>query len=254
MTEQEYAEKVLQMWADWAESGERDLHFPTILASEHNSNVINTEVRKFFNNSGRAIPRPKELSGLIRGLGDIAKGGRVQYDHSAPEPVNPALNMPDADEPLLKNLRCYEDLNERGAQISKKVMSLGGGAGGADAMGRDRGNELLEKLNRRIAWIQNNKIRRDDLPPSDAPKTPQLAKPVVTVPSEILEAHKLVDSMTIADVGETGDGAGRHTLLPIRMKKFHRDIDERYAKRESPESILENTKTLIKDSGSGSIR
>src|SRR5579862_5441341 len=129
----------------------------------------------------------------------------------APEPVNPALNMPDA-------------------------------------------NELLEKLNRRIAWIQNNKIRRDDLPPSDAPKTPQPAKPVFTVPSKILEAHKLVDSMTVGDIGSTTDGAGRHTLLPIRMKKFHLDIDERYAKRESPESILENTKTLIKDSGSGSIR
>jgi hypothetical protein len=251
MTEQEYEQALVKMWADWG--NEKKQNFPTLLATEHNVRVILVEVESFFNNSG-AVPRAKELTALVKNLGDIELGGKLQYHHSTSqttqEPAAPTLPYPD--EPELKDLLSKQDIIVHGERVSRKVLSQGGGSGGTDAFGRSRSNPLLEKLNARLQHLRlyGPEFREYD---EETPE-PKPARPIYTVPAEVTQAHSLVDAMNLSDIGTVTSSEGRITLLRKRKERFHQDINDRYANRESAKSILENTKASIKKSGDGGVQ
>ena len=203
-----------------------------------------------------------EVDAIVKGLGDIDFGGKLQYHHASGQNApmgEPALNLPDANEPLLKNLRCLEDITEHGHAISKKVIQQGGGAGGTDAAGRSRSNPLLEKLNRRLAYIQEHNIQLADLlrlglDPKPAESKPAPARqPIFVAPPEVSEAHALVDAMTLADIATVTSGLGRRGALDKKKDRLHADITQMRANGESAASVLQKTKDAIKKSGSGSI-
>src|SRR5438445_4438334 len=141
----------------WMAAGKKPAN---LLVTENNSLFITSTISKYIQQTGRK-PSVEEVDQIIKSLGDIALGGKLQYHGAAVvNAVDPTLNFPDADEPLLKNLRCLEDIEERGEQLARKILSRGDGVGGTDEFGRSRSNELLEKFNRRTKYIADHNIQR----------------------------------------------------------------------------------------------
>jgi hypothetical protein len=185
--------------------------------------------------------------------------GRLQYAQATPAPVAEAKpeepsvldGMPDADEPLLKSLRCLEDVRERGTELSRKILQLGGhGVGGSR-------NELLDRLNRRLAWIQSNRIERSqwvergELVPAE-----KQTKSEPSQDANITEALRLIDGLTYQDIGWSGDGGvtGKHAIVATAKKKLNVFVARAEARRYPAEQILAKVQDEIKKLGDCSIR
>jgi hypothetical protein len=250
MTHEEFAVELQHLYEDW-ERTEMPKHCPGFLFTENNlirvGHVIGQHVRYT-----RALPNVRELTGLIKSLGDIQAGGKLEFHHAsqvivqqaapAPPPPNPADNLPFAEIKELSFLKTAEDVQRFEARVERDGLSY---MSGFKRLRRNSTKDY-EELNARIAYIKEHNLR--------APKPIAAPKQVVTIPAPIAEARKLVDSMTLQDVGQTGSSGGRRTLLANKQKRLHTEINQMSSNGKKPSVIIQWVTDEIKRFGESSIR
>jgi hypothetical protein len=258
LNDEEYTQKVLQLWADWRQTDQQGFaeqsQFPNLNATESNVRKINAAIEMFFNDIG-AVPRARELSALIRNLGDLdvvnpktGKLGSLEYHHGTIV-VNPAYNLPHDDIPALKNIRNMADVirvTNMSSDLLRQLKFLKPPKPGVAQV-------AFEHLNARMKHITDNKIGVGEPETSVEEKT-AAKKPIFSTPPEVTQAHELVDAMTLADISTVTSGMGRRTALANKKERLHQDIAQMRANGESAASVLQKIKDAIKKSGAGGIQ
>ncbi|VVB52998.1 Uncharacterised protein [uncultured archaeon] len=233
-----------------------DKHRPSnLLFTENNANELAQGIVNFVRYSG-AMPGPKDICAIVKFLGDIENGGKLQFHHPPkavgeqpppPPPQNPADNLPFWEVKELKFLRTVEDVQRFKARLERD------GTGYLSGFKRLRpeSQKDYEELNARLTYIVQNELDASHCE-TDAPAQP--AKPRVTIPTLIAQARAAVDAMTVGDVGQSGSSAGRRQLLQNKKQRLYNEISKLWGEGIPHNVILERTKDAIRDFGSSSIR
>ena len=222
-----------------------------LLNTENNASALVEGIWDFLQKTG-CMPSARDIRAIVKFLGDIESGGKLQF-HNAPKvivqqaapppPPNPIDNLPHANIKELNFLKTVEDVQKYQARVQKDGLDYMSGFKYLKA-----GSKPYEHINARIAFILKNEIH------ASAPPKETTPKPIITVHSDITEAHKAVENMTLADVGSSGSSAGRRTLLARKQERLHADIDQMLRSGKSPSVVLQRTKDDIKKFGESSIR
>jgi hypothetical protein len=238
MTQEQYAQALQQVLNEWESTG---LKPANLLLTEHNLRHIAAKIYEFASGVGR-MPSAKEVSTIVKHLGDMNAGGKLQY-HAvalvAPQPVDPATNLPHQDIAELRNIRTVEDISRLRPEDFQKFRNL------------RPASPQYKEFNERIQYIKQHNLR--------APKVIEpmpLSPAVAAYKSKIEEAKSLVNNLKAGDIGSTTSAAhgGRFSQLIDVQKRLHRQIDALIRQRTPAENILLHVQTAIVDLGSRSIR
>ena len=104
MNQEQYTQALQQVLNEWESYG---LKPSNLLLTEHNMRHIVAKIYEFASGVGR-MPSAKEVGTIVKRLGDMNAGGKLQY-HAvalmAPRPVDAASELPHEDIAELRDIR-----------------------------------------------------------------------------------------------------------------------------------------------------
>jgi hypothetical protein len=230
-TENQIWAAIWEAAAVWREQGLRPVGMP--------DNYTGAAEEMLFKLAGGYIYKNGRLTGydFDEIIQRLIRDGYIVLDTKAVQRQQDIADLPHSDIPELDKIRTKADV--------KRVLNLPKEALKKYANLRT-GSPAFKEFNERIAAA--NKI---DGPESIKPVGKN--QPVSLVPAQVTEAHNLVSTMTVRDIGSTSSTSGRWKTLIDTQKRLKNSIDQMYAARVKPEVILEQTKQAITDAGNSSV-
>jgi hypothetical protein len=243
---------VKQALTDWAK-----FCLPkNLLNEEHNASEITAAVWEYARRKGSVMVDDVVL--IVSKLGDMDTGGRLRYHKPTvvqaappppPAPPNPIDNLPHKDVKELAFLRTMNDVLRFQERVAKDGLDFMSGF-----KYLREGSKPYQELNDRLNYIKQHQIETDPTQPAETKPSSGMVTITIPQPPEIVEARKLVDAMTLADVGATTSTAGRRVLLTNKQKRVHNDINDMRQNGKKPNVILQWVRDEIAKFGSGSVR
>jgi hypothetical protein len=224
----------------WVKSGKKP---SKLLLTENNTLHILMAVKNEVQQTGRK-PEVDRVGALVKNLGDMDFGGKLQY-HKAAGDTQEANTLPHDDIEALKNIRNLADVS-RVINLPKEKLK--------QFANLKPGSPSFKEFNERIQHIKHFQVGKGE-PETLAPeKVVEKKQPIFSAPPEVTQAHELVDAMTLADIATVTSSTGRRTALANKKESLHQAITQMRANGESAASVLQKTKDAIKKSGAGGIQ
>lgn len=186
------ATEFVKLWNEYEKSSQK---LPGLLVTENNAMVLASTVNGFVADKNR-MPTVSELAHLVYSLGDIERGGKLQYHHTSSvnsTPSSEIAELPHEEIPELKNVRTMADVRrfQKNPALMKPFANL------------RPGSPSFKEFNERIAFIQEHRIG-DAMVTEETKETNEQAEQR----ERYAAIRERVSALTAKDCGSSNTGPG----------------------------------------------